>query len=129
MYASLDKIAHPELFAEIIYNYKILPTGFVNLAAILMPWVEMISGLVLISGRWSWPSAAILTAMVLVFIAAISFNLARGLDFQCGCFTTDSEARAANITTLLRDVALLVPGIILLVTRWRSSPKTALQKY
>lgn len=123
IYASLDKIAHPGQFAEIIYNYKILPTELVNLAAMILPWTEMLAGVFLLAGRLTLPSAFILTSLVLVFIAAISFNLARGLDFQCGCFTTSPEATHTGLMTLYRDLLLMIPAVICLKTYWDRLPK------
>ena len=52
IYASLDKIVHPRAFAEIIYNYQILPGSLINLSAVILPWLELFLGLLLISGRF-----------------------------------------------------------------------------
>jgi hypothetical protein len=38
IYASLDKIRHPDLFAEAVYNYQLLPEVAINLWAIWLPW-------------------------------------------------------------------------------------------
>jgi uncharacterized membrane protein YphA (DoxX/SURF4 family) len=118
VYAGLDKIANPAAFAELIWNYMILPTELVNLAALVLPWVELTSGLLLIFGRLAFPSSLILTGLTLVFIAAIGYNLARGLNFQCGCFTTAADARDAGIETLIRDLALLAPAAVCLWRGW-----------
>ncbi len=115
VYASIHKIIHPALFAEIIYNYKILPTQLVNVAALTLPWVELVSGVLLIVWRpLAFPSTLILTALTLIFMSAIGFNLARGLDFQCGCFSDSPDAQAAGFETLIRDIALLAPVLICL---------------
>ena len=37
IYASLDKIAHPDQFARIVYNYKILPGFLINIFAVTLP--------------------------------------------------------------------------------------------
>lgn len=37
VYASLDKIAHPEQFARIVYNYKTLPHFLINIFAVMLP--------------------------------------------------------------------------------------------
>jgi uncharacterized membrane protein YphA (DoxX/SURF4 family) len=128
IYASLDKIAHPAAFAEMIYNYQILPEELVNLAAITLPFIELVAGVLLIVGRLAWPSSAVLTGLLVVFIAALSYNLARGLDFECGCFTTSPQAHAAGVNTLIRDLFLLIPAAICLYfyrpRSRRSSPKT-----
>lgn len=114
IWASIDKIMDPAAFAEIVYNYKILPPMFVNVAALVLPWVELIAGALLILGVFPFANSAILTGLVLVFAAALSFNLVRGLDFQCGCFTTSREAAHVGYMTLIRDAVLIVPAAICL---------------
>ncbi|MCK4385442.1 MAG: DoxX family membrane protein [candidate division Zixibacteria bacterium] len=49
IYASPDKITHPEQFAKIVYNYNILPHSLINIFAIIMPWMELICGFFLIT--------------------------------------------------------------------------------
>ena len=52
--------------------------------------------------------------LMVVFLAALVFNLARGLDINCGCFSTGSEAPAMSAGWyLLRDVGFLAVGIFL----------------
>ncbi|MFB3903160.1 MAG: MauE/DoxX family redox-associated membrane protein [Acidobacteriota bacterium] len=109
IYASVDKIAHPDQFAEIVYNYKLMPGMTVNIMAIVLPWVEMVAGLFLVLGVWVKDSAAILGALLLVFIGAIGVNLARGLDFDCGCFSTAASHKSASIMLIVRDLVLLLP--------------------
>jgi uncharacterized membrane protein YphA (DoxX/SURF4 family) len=90
--ASLDKILHPGAFAEIIHNYQLLPDGFINLTAIILPWLELLLGLFLIIGLWL-PGAALLgTILLLFFWGSLLFNLFRGVNVYCGCFSTASEA-------------------------------------
>ena len=114
VYASVDKIIHPQAFAQIVHNFRILPDFMVNPAALIMPFMELTAGAALIIGRPAFPAALILTGFVVVFAVAVGFNLARGLDFQCGCFTTSPEARSANITTFIRDILLLIPAVLAL---------------
>ena len=52
MYASFDKMANPEAFANIIDNYHLLPYQLVNPLAIFLPWLEFITGLLLIIDKW-----------------------------------------------------------------------------
>ena len=115
IYASLDKIMNPADFAEIIYYYQILPTQFINLLAFTLPWLELAAGLLLLFGRWILPSSMILTALLIIFSAAIGYNIARGLDFQCGCFAVSDQAHSENLMTLLRDFLYLVPAIICVI--------------
>src|SRR5436305_11986963 len=76
--AALPKIVDPPSFAHMIYNYRIVPGALINLMALIMPWIELFSGLALILGIWVATARTIIAAMLFVFITAISVNLARG---------------------------------------------------
>ncbi len=119
VYASLDKIQHPDIFAQIVYNYQILPAELVNLAAVLLPWIELMAGLFLLTGVQPLPAAMVLTALVVVFLGVLGFNVARGLDFDCGCFSTSPDVASAGLRTLFRDMLLLFPAFICLYEGWR----------
>ena len=116
--AALPKLVDPPSFAHMIYNYRLVPGAFVNLMALAMPWLELLTGLALILGIWSRTSAALVGALLLVFIGAISANLARGNAIDCGCF----DVSAANKTveerlTDMRFVILRDVGMLLMVAQ------------
>ena len=115
IYASIHKIMGPTEFAETIYNYRILPTQLINLLAITLPWLELATGMLLLFGRFVLPSSIIATALLIIFGLAIGFNLARGLDFQCGCFAVSEQAQSENLITLFRDLLYLVPAIFCII--------------
>lgn len=112
--AAIPKIADPPGFAHMIYNYRLLPGAAINAVALLMPWLELVAGLALILGVWRREAALAVGAMLLVFLAAIGVNLARGHAVDCGCFDVQSagKSREELLTemrwVLLRDVGLLV---------------------
>ena len=107
IYASLDKIRHPGLFAEAVYNYQLLPDVTVNLVAISLPWLELLGGTLLVLGLWMEGSILILSGLMVIFIGALGINLARGLDVHCGCFITQSSD-PITILTLFRDSLFLL---------------------
>ncbi len=110
VFAAIDKIWHPAAFAQTVYNYQILPDAVVNLTAIILPWLELALGLLLVFGLWL-PGALLLTNLLLVaFFGALLFNLARGLDVHCGCFTTNTEGDPATTWYLFRDSLFLILG-------------------
>ncbi len=86
IYASLNKIADPCGMAVDIYQYRILPGFLVNISAILLPVTELILGMALIIGLGSRGAALGITGLLCIFILALSFNLIRGIDMECGCF-------------------------------------------
>ena len=112
--AALPKISDPPSFAHMIYNYRILPAGLINITALTMPWVEIVAGLALILGIWVKPARWLIAAMLIVFILAISFNLLRDNAIDCGCF----DVSAAGLTheerirdmwmVILRDIGMLL---------------------
>jgi len=115
IYASVDKILHPASFTEAVYNYKILPDALINLTAIILPWLELLQGIFLILGI-RLPGAALLCNLLLVtFFVALVFNLARGLDIHCGCFTTSQEAtlNLCMCLYMIRDGIFLLLGFYL----------------
>jgi len=110
--ASWDKILHPARFVEDVANYGILPPLLVNLCALILPWLEMIAGLFLVLGFFPKSSALILSLLLASFTVAISINIARGAEIDCGCFGAGEELSWA---TLLRDLLLLAMAIQIFV--------------
>jgi uncharacterized membrane protein YphA (DoxX/SURF4 family) len=114
IYASIDKIAHPAAFAKDVYNYQILPDAWVNLTALVLPWLELVLGLCLLAGVWMHGALLAANGLLLVFFAALVFNMARGLDVNCGCFSTGSEAPTMSTTYYLaRDIGFIALGAFL----------------
>jgi putative oxidoreductase len=104
--AALPKIVDPPSFAHMVYNYRIVPGQFVNLMGLTMPWIELLCGLALILGIWKEAARTIIAAMLVVFIVAISINLARGHAIDCGCF--DPNPRPKSRAERVEDMQLVV---------------------
>jgi uncharacterized membrane protein YphA (DoxX/SURF4 family) len=120
IYASYDKLFHPKAFADIIYHYQILPDRLINITAIFLPWLELLIGIFLMIGLWMSGTVIWCNFLLVVYIGALSFNLARGLDIDCGCFTT-TGGRSIGIETILWDVVFLALSIYLSVIVFKSS--------
>lgn len=108
VYASFDKIAHPADFARIVYNYHFLPTSTINLFAIILPWIELISGMALILGLFVESASLLIGLLLGVFIVALSSAVIRGLDISCGCFSTASSSEKVVWDTIIRDLIMLM---------------------
>jgi uncharacterized membrane protein YphA (DoxX/SURF4 family) len=121
IFASIDKIIHPQDFAVVVYNQQILPDFLINIVAILLPWMELILGICLLINRWMNGGAVMVFLLMLAFISMISFNLYRGLDVACGCFSSTST-ESMTLLTFLRDFLILglSAGLVLLVGRKNS---------
>jgi len=108
VYASLDKIMHPEAFAKSVYNYKILPAALINVTALFLPWLELLTGAALILGTKVKGASLLISAMLVVFLVAVTSTLLRGISIDCGCFTSSSAGRKTGWMLLVQDVVLLL---------------------
>jgi len=84
IYASIDKILNPALFARAVFNYEMLPYWAVNFFALIMPWVEFAAGVLLVLGLFTRASSSLILAMLVMFGIAITQALLRGLEIDCG---------------------------------------------
>ena len=113
IWASLDKIANPEGFALSIYNYRMLPHETINLMAIVMPWLELVTGILIIAGIFMKGSGFWIGLMLMVFIVALSSALARGLDIECGCFSVEG-GHGVDTGLLIRDIFMFFGALIVM---------------
>ncbi len=107
--AAIPKILDPPGFALAVFRYQILPDSLINLAALFLPWLELVAALALLGVRRLRDSATLIIAGLLaIFTLAIALNLYRGIDVACGCFTVKAGARHMGALNLLRNLGLLV---------------------
>lgn len=116
-YASIDKILHPYDFAQAVTNYRVIGESLSYVVAITLPYVELFTGLCLITGFWLeaaiWMNC-LLMGMFLIMVLQAFF---RGLDIHCGCFTVKGDSPIGpakiveNIGFALLSVILLYLGI------------------
>ena len=116
VYASIYKIFNPAEFATAIRNYLLLPPVWSNLAALMLPWVEVVAGSFLIFGIQVKPSALLTTGMLIVFLVAIVYAYRTGLDIDCGCFgSPESSAGHVGLYHILRDSCLVIISLSIVV--------------
>ena len=104
---------------SIVYHYQVIgpsaTLGFVpaNLLAVSLPWLELIAGVLLVTGVWRREAAVVSAAMLVVFVAAVGSTLVRGIDIEnCGCFAVDESGRAAGWKLIAGDLALLAAALV-----------------
>ncbi|MFA6561989.1 MAG: MauE/DoxX family redox-associated membrane protein [Verrucomicrobiia bacterium] len=106
------KIADPIAFARAITDYDLLPDALVPTVAVLLPWWEVVAGVLAVIGRWRTGALALMVGMSVVFLAAGVVTLARGLSPECGCFGPLSGR--LGVTTLVVEMAVLAMSVWLL---------------
>ena len=90
LWAAVSKLANPTEFLSSIYAYETpLPRPLLQLAAVVLPWLELLCGLLLIANVWSETALATMIGLLAVFLVATGQAWARGLDISCGCFNLE----------------------------------------
>jgi putative oxidoreductase len=97
-------------FAQDVTNYHVPPRELANLVAITLPWVELLAGGLLVCGIWKQANALVITAMMILFLAAIVWALAHGYNIRCGCFGT-IDGRKVGVTALAQDAVLFLMAV------------------
>lgn len=110
--ASIDKISSPEAFAASIHAYRLSPELFDNLLALLIPWIELVCGILLMSGVKVRASSFILSVLLLLFMVAITAALMRGLKIDCGCFGKE-HLTPVSWQKVGEDMGLFIVGLYL----------------
>jgi len=111
VYASFDKMANPDAFLKIIHNYRLLPVQLENPLAIFLPWMELITGLMLIVGKWEKASLMLYNVIMVIFVIALSLALIRGLDISCGCFSVNPSTTSDVWLRILLDIITLFVSV------------------
>jgi len=99
-------------FAMAINSYNMLPLAVVQVMARVLPWLELLLGICVVFGfGLRWASLGI-TALLLVFMGALTRAAMLGLQINCGCFGYDSPKPS---TELLHDSGLLILAVAVTV--------------
>ena len=118
IYASYDKILDPAAFSKNIHNFHLTPVAIENLAALIIPWLELIIGVLLIIGLFLEGTTSIIIVLLVFFIFILSQAVFRGIDVHCGCFKTDVKTENVNfqfelIKRILEDIVYLGMAFII----------------
>jgi putative oxidoreductase len=115
--ACWHKIVHPATFALDVATYQFLPLVLLHPFALILPWVELVAGILLIVG-WRVRAASLLVVgMMVSFLVALGWALHLGLDMACGCFASQAAESEDPISwgTVVRDLWWLVLALYVVV--------------
>jgi uncharacterized membrane protein YphA (DoxX/SURF4 family) len=122
VYAAWTKLRQPWLlFAMSVESYQLLPEQGVLIVARVLPWLELVTGILLLAGVWLRITAPFASLMLIVFFAGMVRAYAKGMGIDCGCF---GVGEALGPATLARDGALLALSCLLTWMSLRKAPAT-----
>ncbi|MCK6619905.1 MAG: DoxX family membrane protein [Calditrichaceae bacterium] len=115
--ASIDKILHPVQFSQAVENYQLAGETLSRWAAVWLPYLEIITGILLILGIWVKAAAILNLGMMFIFFVAVFQAYVRGLDIHCGCFTVEGD-ETVDLWKILYNLLLAIgSGLLLMVYR------------
>lgn len=99
-------------FKQILSVYSHLPSFMLEIVARVLPTAEVILGIMLIFGLFTWPMV-LLTFMLLLIFSLVTLNaLLSGKEHDCGCFGNQPQTHLGGRTIAYRNTVLM--GILLL---------------
>ncbi|TAL30144.1 MAG: DoxX family membrane protein [Spirochaetes bacterium] len=119
LYSGIFKVLDMEGFGRVVDMYAILPSALVPYAAIVIPSLELILGALLMAGFRIRAASFLSMCLMAVFSVAIIVNIARGSNFDCGCFELSRFGIPERIGWLLvaRDALLFTVFALMLQAR------------
>lgn len=114
--SSVPKLRYPKGFILTVLEYRVLPPSMGRLYGRVLPPLEFLLALLLLTGTVIY-LAAILTALLLLsFMIAMSINIARGRDMDCHCFGTKVRRRTGWPLVLQDSLLMGATVVVTLLT-------------
>ena len=112
--AAVQKIPDPKAFARNVEYFKLLPLWAANPVAMILPWVELVTALVLLLGLWVPEAVGVFFVMSLGFEFGAIRAMVMGFPIDCGCFGKDYKGSAIEVIIL--NAVLIAMYLIILYT-------------
>lgn len=116
LYSGIIKAGAGEQFAMALVPFTILPPEWIRVFAVVLPWTEIVAGLLILLPRVYRAGSAVIILLCAIFIGALSWALATGLIVDCACFGADEAPSASKmLQAVARDAILLLLAAATLV--------------
>ena len=117
--AAYGKLRDPYAFAVSIHAYRLIPDSWAPAAAVIMPAVETVAALALVTGVLWRGASVLLGGMLVIFLVALAQAILRGIDIDCGCFGKGSSE--VSFWLIARNYGLLLCALLPLALDRRRS--------
>ncbi len=114
IYSGYTKLNNIFEFALTVAKYGILPLKIINIFSLILPFLEIFSGLFLITGFLREGAYFSLIFLIFIFTVAILYVIINGKLFECGCFEIFGRESKTGFIALLRNLiifSLLLVGL------------------
>lgn len=128
VYAGAVKVGKPLTSQRAVQAYDVLPYDLAGWVGLILPFAEIVLGLLLVLGLFTRLAAAISALLMAAFIVGIAQAWARGLTIDCGCFGGGGQVTAGETAypqEIARDLGLALCGAWLW---WRPASLASLDR-
>lgn len=122
IFAAVPKIADPHAFAVAISNYHLVPELVARGTGAVLPLLELVIGVALITGVQARGAAVLSAGLLLVFAAALTRAIVLDINVDCGCFGGAARSQI-DWTSVARNVGLTALAALIVYSpevRWRA---------
>ncbi len=112
--SAFAKLAAPRSFARDVRGYHFLPGPLADAFGYALPFTELTAAALLLSGLYPQWGAGASIAMLLAFMVAVGWAMARNLNLSCSCFGLLYRERV-GWQTQIRDGILLAMALVVFV--------------
>ena len=106
-------------FVDAVGNYQIVEAPWDAVVGYVLPWIEIVSGLALVTGVASRGAALMVVGMILFFNGALAMAWSSGLEINCGCHG-QSDDPTNYLVKILLNFGLLAAAVVTLVSEFRN---------
>jgi putative oxidoreductase len=103
--SSIPKIRQPYTFLGSVYGYELVGAKVGVLVAMVLPWVELFTGVCLVGGVFVGGALLASLGMGVLFTFVLASASWRQLDISCGCFSSSAAGKISYLT-LIRAVVI-----------------------
>jgi len=124
--AGAAKVGDLDASVWAVRAYDLLPVPLAEVVGTVLPFAEILAGLLLVTGLFTRWAAGAFALMLAGFAVGIVSAWARGLAIDCGCFGGGGEvdpSATTYLTDLLRDGALFLAAVLV---AWRPRSRLSL---
>lgn len=127
LWAAITKLSDPAAFARDITNYHLLAEPMVPYAAAVLPSIELVLALAVLSGHMARAGALLLGLLLVGFSGAMVQARLRGIDLECGCFGSGS-GEVVGWTNFARNGGLVLAAVAVMLAADRAArwPRSAI---
>ena len=110
LWSSLGKLYQSFDFLSNIYEYELVGPKVGMLAAMVVPWLELILGICLLGGVFLGGALLATIGLCTLFVFIQVSALSRGLAISCGCFSS-SDSDLITYGTVIRTGLFLLASL------------------